>query len=184
MPAFAAGMISCLFFPAACQQDSIYDEKNAVIHQPMNDTGLIIKTEEEWKEILTPLQYHVTREKGTEKPFTGKFDSFFEPGTYTCVACGNELFKSDTKFNSGCGWPSFSDIKNEKNIRLLRDTSHGMIRTEVTCARCAAHLGHVFEDGPPPIRTEILHQFRIPEFYSCKKKGLILNSTRLKTLQG
>jgi peptide-methionine (R)-S-oxide reductase len=100
--------------------------------------------------ILTPLQYHVTREKGTEMPFTGKFDNFFEPGTYTCVACGNELFKSNTKFNSGCGWPSFYDKIEKGKINYRKDTSHGMIRTEVICARCGAHLGHVFEDGPPP----------------------------------
>jgi len=145
-----AVIITLFFIPAACQQSGIHNDKESINYDTMNDTNQISKTEEEWREILTPMQYHVTREKGTERPFTGKFDNFFEPGIYTCVACGNELFRSDTKFNSGCGWPSFFNIINEKNIRFSRDNSYGMIRTEVTCARCNAHLGHVFEDGPPP----------------------------------
>lgn len=119
-------------------------------NEQMGDTTKIVKTEKEWKEILTPLQYRVTREKGTELPFTGKFDDFYKPGIYTCVACGARLFSSDTKFDAGCGWPSFSDKIFENAIEFHRDTSHGMIRTEVTCARCGAHLGHVFNDGPPP----------------------------------
>ena len=110
----------------------------------------IKKTDAEWKAKLTPLQYYVTREKGTERPFTGKYDNFFENGYYVCVNCGTRLFDSDSKFASGCGWPSFSDLHSQKSIEFHKDTSHGMIRTEVTCARCGAHLGHVFNDGPPP----------------------------------
>jgi peptide-methionine (R)-S-oxide reductase len=108
------------------------------------------KTKEEWKKILSPIQFYVTRENGTETPYTGEFDKFFEKGTYLCVCCGQELFESTTKFNSGCGWPSFFDIRSSKNIKSIKDVSHGMVRTEVRCSKCDAHLGHVFEDGPKP----------------------------------
>lgn len=96
------------------------------------------------------MQYYITRESGTESPYTGKYDKFFEKGTYQCVCCKLELFESGTKFNSGCGWPAFFDIKSQKNLKFITDKSHGMVRTEVRCARCNAHLGHLFEDGPPP----------------------------------
>lgn len=110
----------------------------------------IIKSEEEWKKELTPEQYRVLREKGTERPFTGKYDLFFEDGMYYCAACGNPLFKSDTKYNSGCGWPAFYDVLSSSQVKLKEDRSHGMIRTEVLCAKCDSHLGHVFDDGPNP----------------------------------
>lgn len=110
----------------------------------------IYKTEEEWREQLTRDQYYITREKGTERPFSGKFWNFFEEGHYECVACGNLLFESGSKFHSGCGWPSFSEPASDNHLAFHKDSSHGMIRTEVTCARCGAHLGHVFEDGPAP----------------------------------
>lgn len=100
-----------------------------------------------WKEKLTPEQYHILREKGTERPFSGKYNDFFEEGYYACTGCGNPLFRSDTKFNSGCGWPSF-DQAIEGSVVYHRDLSYGMIRTEVTCAGCGGHLGHVFDDGP------------------------------------
>lgn len=110
----------------------------------------IYKSEEEWREQLTRDQYHITRQKGTERAFTGKFWNFFEEGHYECVACGNLLFESGSKFHSGCGWPSFFEPSSDEHISFHKDTSYGMLRTEVTCARCDAHLGHVFEDGPPP----------------------------------
>ena len=106
------------------------------------------RSEEEWKKILTPEQYAVLREKGTERPFTGKYDEFFEPGVYACAACGQELFSSDTKFNSGCGWPAFYAAKAGGRVKLLPDHSLGRIRTEVICAECGSHLGHVFDDSP------------------------------------
>ncbi len=105
-------------------------------------------SEGEWKEKLTPEQYDVCRLKDTERAFTGKFVNHHENGMYTCVACGNELFSSDAKFDSGTGWPSFDDAANQKNIELHEDTSHGMTRTEVLCKNCGAHLGHLFNDGP------------------------------------
>lgn len=104
----------------------------------------------EWKKILSPEVYYIAREKGTERPWTSKFENFKEVGTYYCAVCGNGLFKSDTKFDSGCGWPSFYEPLSKGAIIYLPDNSHGMQRTEVQCGRCKSHLGHVFEDGPPP----------------------------------
>ena len=108
------------------------------------------KTDDEWRAKLTPEQFDVTRRKGTERPFTGKLLECKDDGTYCCVCCGAELFRSDDKYDSGSGWPSFVRAGNSDNIRTETDNSHGMVRTEVMCARCDAHLGHVFEDGPAP----------------------------------
>jgi len=110
----------------------------------------IVKSDEEWRRTLTAEQYRVTRECGTEPPFTGKYYHFKDEGTYLCVACGNELFSSDTKFDSGSGWPSFWAPVSEKGISERADRSLGTVRLEVRCGRCDAHLGHVFEDGPRP----------------------------------
>lgn len=110
----------------------------------------IEKPEEEWKKVLTSEQYHVLRQKGTERPFSGDLYYNKEKGVYTCAACGQELFSSDTKFESGTGWPSFSDVISSDKVRLQEDTSQFMRRVEVVCARCGGHLGHVFDDGPKP----------------------------------
>ena len=110
----------------------------------------VVKTDAEWKAMLTPEQYEVARLKGTERAFTGKYYDFHDKGVYLCVCCGNELFTSDTKYDSGCGWPSFYAPLEESRITRDVDLSYGMRRTEVTCSRCGAHLGHVFEDGPNP----------------------------------
>ena len=108
------------------------------------------KDEAEWKKQLTPNQYFVTRQKGTEPPFTGKYEDTESAGTYACVCCGQPLFRSETKSHSGSGWPSFYAPADKEAVEMERDTSHGMTRTEVKCSRCEAHLGHVFEDGPRP----------------------------------
>ena len=110
----------------------------------------IAKTEAEWQKLLTPEQYQITTKKATEKPFTCSFDENKEPGVYQCVRCGTDLFRNTTKFHSGTGWPSYYEPISDLNIRLEEDLSYGMRRTEVLCARCDAHLGHVFDDGPPP----------------------------------
>ena len=106
------------------------------------------RTEDEWKKILTPEEYAILRKKGTEAPFTGKYAESKEKGMYTCRACGNVLFSSDAKFDSGTGWPSFTDPANREHIELREDTSKGMHRVEVLCKKCGSHLGHVFDDGP------------------------------------
>jgi peptide-methionine (R)-S-oxide reductase len=110
----------------------------------------IEKSDEEWKKVLSPQQYEVLREKGTEMPYSGKYYLHKEKGTYICAACGAELFRSDTKFDAGCGWPSFSDVVDSSRVVYTKDKSHGMIRTEITCAKCGGHLGHIFDDGPAP----------------------------------
>src|SRR4051812_38339950 len=110
----------------------------------------VLRTDEEWKNILSPEQYRVLREKGTERAFAGKYWDTKEEGTYVCAACGSVLFTSDAKFDSGCGWPSFYIAVDNKNIQTVLDKSHGMIRTEVVCANCGGHLGHLFNDGPAP----------------------------------
>ena len=108
------------------------------------------RTDAEWRKKLTPEQYEVMRRKGTERPFSGKYNKTKDAGTYVCAACGQELFSSDTKFESGTGWPSFWKPAQDTNVVEERDTSLGVVRTEVLCSRCKAHLGHVFEDGPKP----------------------------------
>jgi len=110
----------------------------------------VTRSDEEWQKILTPEQFSVARKKGTEYAFTGKYHATKDPGIYRCVCCGTDLFDSHTKFDSGTGWPSFNAPVSDLNVRLATDTSAGMTRTEVLCARCGAHLGHVFDDGPPP----------------------------------
>jgi peptide-methionine (R)-S-oxide reductase len=128
--------------------DSTTPKKNAVYSRTASDK--VNMPEEEWRKILPEAIYNIAREKGTEAPWTSKFEKFKEIGTYYCAACGNPLFKSDTKFESGCGWPSFYETISKTSIIYTPDNAHGMKRTEVTCGRCKSHLGHVFDDGPPP----------------------------------
>ncbi len=115
-----------------------------------DDSTIVNKTDSEWKAQLTPEQYYVLRQKGTERPFTSKFEDHNDGGTYTCAGCGNELFKSDSKFDAGCGWPSFYEALDSTKIKTEIDKTHGMQRVEIMCAKCGGHLGHVFDDGPKP----------------------------------
>lgn len=128
-------------------------EKKDMSNNPVysrSDTAKVSMNEEEWKKILPTEIYRIAREKGTERPWSSKFENFSQVGTYYCAVCGNALFQSDTKFESGCGWPSFYQPISKTSIIYTPDNSHGMKRTEVQCGRCLSHLGHVFEDGPPP----------------------------------
>ncbi len=113
-----------------------------------DSTQVISRTEEEWRKILSPEQFYVLRQKGTDSPFTGKYYLNKEKGMYSCAACGNELFSSDMKFDSDCGWPSFDKEIAGGKIKKITDYSHGMVRTEIICAKCGSHLGHLFDDGP------------------------------------
>ena len=161
-------ILTCCLTFTACSQDkkpAVAAKKTTTAKQPvaaykktkitttkskktMKDT--VNKTDEEWKAILTPEQYRVMRQKGTERAFTGEYNDNKQKGVYHCAACGNELFTSETKFDSGTGWPSFyAPIENDRVDEVV-DKSHGMIRTEAVCGRCGAHLGHVFPDGPKP----------------------------------
>ena len=124
-------------------------KKNNPVYSTSNKAKVEM-TDEEWKKILPADVYQIARQKGTERPYTSIFDNFKETGTFYCAACGNPLFKSDAKFDSGCGWPSFYEPINKESIIYTPDNTHGMSRTETQCGRCKAHLGHVFEDGPPP----------------------------------
>ena len=110
----------------------------------------VVKTEAEWRAELDPERYRVLRQKGTEAPFSGEYDHVFEPGSYRCAGCGEELFSSESKFDSGCGWPAFAAPAREEAVVEETDQSYGMVRTEVMCAACGGHLGHVFDDGPAP----------------------------------
>lgn len=144
----------CTYSQSAANQKKTYmsntkkDSINPVYSR--TDTAKVTLSDEEWKKVLDPEVYYIARMKGTERPGTSIFEHAKEVGTYYCAACGNALFKSDTKFESGCGWPSFYAPISKTSIIYLPDHSHGMSRTEVQCGRCKAHLGHVFEDGPPP----------------------------------
>lgn len=123
-------------------------EKNKIYSS--TDTNKVNIPEKEWKDILPADVYEVARNKGTERPFSGKYNDHFEGGTYYCAACGNPLFKSNAKFQSSCGWPSFFEPITKGSLIYTPDNTHGMQRTEVQCGRCKAHLGHIFNDGPPP----------------------------------
>jgi peptide-methionine (R)-S-oxide reductase len=124
----------------------IYNSSTGNVEQ----VSRVEKTDSEWRAVLTAEQYEVARKKGTEPAFTGKYHDCKEPGLYRCACCGTDLFSSDLKFDSGTGWPSFSAPVSLLNVLSAPDRSYGMVRTEVLCARCGAHLGHVFDDGPPP----------------------------------
>ncbi|HTJ13629.1 MAG TPA: peptide-methionine (R)-S-oxide reductase MsrB [Dinghuibacter sp.] len=130
--------------------DITMSDSNKIPQYSHTDTGKVDLTNDQYRKALPADVYHIAREKGTERPFTSPFETSHEVGTYYCAVCGNPLFKSDTKFESGCGWPSFYEPISKTSIIYAPDSSYGMDRTEVMCGRCHSHLGHVFDDGPPP----------------------------------
>lgn len=167
-------LIIVLLTLGACTADKTSDRKadlslvkNVVA---MDTVKKIERSEEEWKKILTPEQYYILRQKGTDRPFTGALTYNKEEGTYYCAACGNELFTSDMKFESHCGWPSFDREVAGGRIKTVRDTSHGMIRTEILCARCDSHLGHLFDDGPTDTGLRYCVNSTSLEFRSSSKE--------------
>lgn len=141
-----------LVFGLVCCQTPASDSKNSKEEektQKSMENNTTTKTDAEWKKILTPEQYAILREKGTERPGIGEYNTFSQKGAYACAACGTELFTSDQKFDSHCGWPSFdNNIAGGDRVKQVKDFSHGMIRTEIVCANCGGHLGHIFDDGP------------------------------------
>jgi peptide-methionine (R)-S-oxide reductase len=153
-------LISLLFLAllVACHKESAETKEQtgsrngaaSLEHKGAYAPEKVFKTDEEWRQLLTPEQHVITRKKGTERPFTGKYFNFRGEGTYQCVCCANDLFSSETKFDSGTGWPSFWAPISEQNMKMVEDRSLHRKRTEVMCNRCNAHLGHVFDDGPPP----------------------------------
>ena len=142
------------------------------------DTSKVEMSEEEWKKILPSEVYQIARNKGTERPWSSPFETSREKGTYYCAACGNALFVSDTKFESGCGWPSFYQPISKTSIINTPDNSHGMRRTEVMCGRCKSHLGHVFDDGPPPTGLRYCINGVVLDFKKAKEAEKKFNQTK------
>ncbi len=146
---FIVGLSVCCAGFVSCQTAVNTNTLPIITEKKSNMDTNYTKSELEWKKTLSDDQYHVLREKGTEYPHTGKYNLHFEKGVYTCAGCGFELFKDDQKFESHCGWPSFdNEIGSGERIKKIKDTTHGMVRTEIVCARCGGHLGHIFDDGP------------------------------------
>ncbi len=147
-------LISTIAFCLVCSFSSCQNTNNTNTTTPKTTTSTtmdtpIKKTDEEWKKQLTSEQYYVLREKGTERPFTSQYNNFFEAGTYVCAGCNTELFTSTQKFDGHCGWPSFDgELGGGERVKKIKDLSHGMVRTEIVCAKCNGHLGHIFDDGP------------------------------------
>jgi peptide-methionine (R)-S-oxide reductase len=144
----AASLQFCTYSQSTKTTSMNTDKTNP--HYSNTDSSTVNVSDEEWKKLLPQDVYQIARQKGTERPWSSKYEGFKEKGTYYCAVCGNGLFVSDTKFESGCGWPSFYQPVSKSSIIYLPDNSHGMKRTEVQCGRCKSHLGHVFDDGPPP----------------------------------
>ncbi|MBZ4189578.1 peptide-methionine (R)-S-oxide reductase MsrB [Niabella beijingensis] len=153
--------------PGKPDSTNMKKENNPVYSR--TDSSKVNLSEDEWKKALPEEVYYIARQKGTERPWSSKYETSKEIGTYYCAACGNPLFKSDTKFESGCGWPSFYQPISKTSVIYLEDRSHGMVRTEVECGRCKAHLGHVFEDGPPPTGLRYCINGVILDFEKAKK---------------
>jgi peptide-methionine (R)-S-oxide reductase len=146
-----SGIVMLAFLFQQCYSQTSKSKNTTMDKNPVHpDSSLVNKTDEEWKKILPADVYYVARQKGTERAFTSKYEHSKDIGTYYCAVCGNPLFRSDTKFESGCGWPSFYEPISKTSVIYLKDNTFGMERTEVECGKCKSHLGHVFDDGPPP----------------------------------
>jgi peptide-methionine (R)-S-oxide reductase len=159
---------NCTYSQQEPKNKNMEDQKKSDVYS-RTDTSKISLTNEEWKERLSPEVYNIAREKGTEYAFTGKYWNSKEAGTYYCAACGNPLFVSDAKFESSCGWPSFFEPVTKGSVIYAPDNTHGMHRTEVMCGRCKAHLGHVFDDGPPPTGLRYCINSVILDFEKAKE---------------
>ncbi|MEO5682534.1 MAG: peptide-methionine (R)-S-oxide reductase MsrB [Chitinophagaceae bacterium] len=185
------GMLLILLLPAVFAQCSY--SQSATVKKTSNmsdgtdkkkpavsatDTAFVNKSNEEWRKILPAAVYNVARQKGTERPWTSPFESSKEIGTYYCAVCGNPLFKSDTKFESGCGWPSFYEPVSKSSIIYSVDNTLGMKRTEVECGKCKSHLGHVFEDGPPPTGLRYCINGVVLDFEKAKDAEKKFNDTK------
>jgi peptide-methionine (R)-S-oxide reductase len=153
--------------------------KNSPVYSNTDTTKVVID-DREWQKILSPEVYNIARQKGTERPFTSKYNDFKEAGTFYCAACGNPLFKSDAKFESGCGWPSFYEPISKASIIYTPDNTHGMTRTETQCGRCKAHLGHVFDDGPPPTGLRYCINGVVLDFEKAKQAEKKYNTDQKK----
>jgi len=141
-------VISIIVFNSNYSQ--VLSNENPILNSDnISESNTMKKTDAEWKRILSSAEYHILREKGTERAFTGEFDGHFEEGMYICAGCGNNIFESGTKYRSGCGWPAFYDVLPE-SVEETKDNTFGMNRIEITCSKCESHLGHVFNDGPDP----------------------------------
>ena len=154
-------------------------EKNNPVYSK-TDSSKVVLSDDEWLKILPRDVYHIARMKGTERAGSSKYEKFNEPGTYYCAACGNALFKSDTKFESGCGWPSFYEPISKSSVIFTPDHTHGMTRTEVQCGRCKAHLGHVFDDGPKPTGLRFCINGVVLDFEKAKEAEMKFNRKRKK----
>jgi peptide-methionine (R)-S-oxide reductase len=164
-----------LFAGAGCEHSTIaHAEPNGAASGEAKRSYEVTKTKEEWKKQLTPEQYHVLRESGTERAFTGKYWNNHEAGTYRCAGCNQELFTADTKFDSGSGWPSFYQPLKKELVEEIKDSSYGMVRTEVRCSRCGGHLGHVFDDGPKPTGLRYCINSASLDFTPAKSAGTVV----------
>ena len=173
-----AGMFALMLQSCYGQSSPAQKEQKKTPAYSRKDSVAVNKSNEEWKKVLSPEVYEVARLKGTERPFTSEYEHSKEVGTFYCAVCGNALFKSNAKYESGCGWPSFFEPISKTSILEAADNSHGMRRTEVMCGKCKSHLGHVFEDGPPPTGLRYCINGVVLDFEKAKTAEKKFNSKK------